>query len=282
MPLSDAIAPMGRFQLDLGVRNPETPFHDHRKFPIVSEAAAPAKATPLFYAAPVVLEAARHSTLGLLPHADFAFTAGANAIPVNMAEFAQAGVWYPIVFTGTDSVSPVAVVGVRKAQNLFVDGAGKWTEGAYVPAYARRHPFILTRPDAAKDQVLLCVDRASNRLVEGAGEAFFEGTEATVTTRNAMDYCLNFQRQAMATEQVTKVLIEHELLVAQTGTLDLPGGEKVRLTDFQIVDEKKLNALSDEAFMDLRRRGALAMAYCQMMSMNNWSRLTNLAAAHGV
>ncbi|MFT7025985.1 MAG: hypothetical protein ACJAVS_000200 [Paracoccaceae bacterium] len=244
--------------------------------------AAAAKQTPLFYATPEVLEAARHATLGLLPHTGFAFAAAANAIPLNMAEFAQAGVWYPIVFTGKETVSPVAVVGVRKSQNLFVDASGAWTPGAYVPAYARRHPFILTRPDAAKDQVLLCVDRSSDRLVDAGGDGFFADGKPTVTTTNAMDFCLNFQRQAMATEQVSAVLAEHDLLSDQTGTLELPGGETVRLTDFKIIDEKKLNALSDEALLDLRRRGALAMAYCQMMSMNNWGRLTTLAAARKV
>lgn len=245
----------------------------------VDAAAAPARPSPLFYATPEVLEASRHGKLGLKAPEDFAFTAKANAIPLNMAEFAQAGVWYPIVFTGKDTISPVAVVGIRKDENLFLNASNKWQPGAYVPAYVRRHPFILTRPDVAKDQVLLCVDRASDRIVEGEGDMFFADDKATETTTNAMEFCLNFQRQAMATEQVTGVLKEHDLLLTQTGTLDLPGGEVVRLTDFMIVDEKKMNALSDEAFLDLRKRGALAMAYCQMMSMNNWGRLTTRAAA---
>jgi hypothetical protein len=245
----------------------------------VDATAAPARPSPLFYATPEVLEASRHGKLGLKGPENFAFTAKANAIPLNMAEFAQAGVWYPIVFSGKDTISPVAVVGIRKDENLFLNASNKWQPGAYVPAYVRRHPFILTRPDVAKDQVLLCIDRASDRIVEGEGDMFFADAKATETTTNAMDFCLNFQRQAMATEQVTGVLREHELLLTQTGTLDLPGGEVVRLTDFMIVDEKKMNALSDEAFLDLRKRGALAMAYCQMMSMNNWGRLTSRAAA---
>lgn len=240
---------------------------------------APARPNPLFYSAPEVLEASRHAGLGLKPHASFAFAAGANVIPLNLAEFAQAGVWYPIVFSGKETVSPVAVVGVRGGQNLFVEADGAWRAPAYVPAYVRRYPFILTRPDMSKDQVLLCIDRGSDRVSEAAEKKFFDGAQPAETTKAALDYCLNFQRQALATEQVTKALVEHDLLVDRQGTLELPGGgETLRLTDFKVVDEARLNGLSDEAMLDLRKRGALAMAYCQMMSMNNWSSLSWLAA----
>ena len=252
--------------------------------PETETGAAPAQGrpAPLFYKTPHVLEATRHANLGLKPHASFAFAAEANAIPMNMAEFAQAGVWYPLVFSGRETLAPVAVVGVRPQQNLFVDADGAWTAPAYVPAYVRRYPFILTRPDVAKDQVLLCVDTGAERVSEEADTKFFAEGKATETTNSALEYCLNFQRQAIATEQVTKVLAEHDLLVERQGTLELPGGtEKLRLTDFKVVDEDRLNALSDAAMAELRKRGALAVAYCQMMSMNNWAKLGHLAAARG-
>lgn len=244
--------------------------------------AAPAPLKPLFYQSPEVLEATRHAGFGLKPHASFGFAGHANAIPLNMAEFAQAGVWYPIVFSGREALAPVAVVGVRGGQNLFVDAGGQWTAPAYVPAYVRRYPFILTRPDMAKDQVLLCVDRASDRVVEGGANLFFTDGKPSETTNSALEYCLNFQRQAMATEQVTALLQEHDLLVERQGTLELPGGqERLRLTDFKVVDEDRLNKLSDAAIMDLRKKGGLAAAYCQMMSMNNWQALAHLAAERG-
>ncbi|MGG7567643.1 SapC family protein [Rhodovulum sp. DZ06] len=243
---------------------------------------APAPLKPLFYQNPEVLEATRHGSLGLKAHTSFGFAAKANAIPLNMAEFAQAGVWYPIVFSGRDSLAPVAVVGVRGGQNLFVEDSGAWTSPAYVPAYVRRYPFILTRPDMAKDQVLLCVDRASDRVAEGEGNMFFEETKPSETTNSALEYCLNFQRQAMATEQLTKLLQEHDLLVERQGTLELPGGtERLRLTDFKVVDEDRLNKLSDAAMLDLRKKGGLAAAYCQMMSMNNWQALAHMAGKRG-
>ena len=244
--------------------------------------AQPSRPNPLFYTNPQVLEATRHANLGLKPHSSFAFAAEANAIPLNMSEFAQAGVWYPIVFTGREQLAPVAVVGLRTGQNLFVEPSGDWRAPAYIPAYARRYPFILTRPDLSKDQVLLCVDGGSDRVSEEGENKFFADGKASETTSSAMEYCLNFQRQALATEAVTKLLAEHDLLVDRQGTLELPGGtEKLRLTDFKVVDEEKLNKLSDAAVLELRKRGALAVAYCQMMSMNNWQALGHLAAQRG-
>ena len=48
---------------------------------------------------------------------------------------------------------------------------------------------------------------------------------------------------------------------------------------FQI-DEAALNALPDEAFLELRRAGALLIAYGQLLSMQHLPLLGQLADAH--
>jgi hypothetical protein len=243
---------------------------------------APPRTLPLFYARPEVIEAGRHKAVRLAPHDGYGFAAGATAIPVNVAEFAKAAVTYPVVFAGRETLSPVVVTGLRRGQNLFVGEDGAWEAQAYVPAYARRYPFILTRPDPKREQVMLCLDMASPRVTEDeAARPLFEGDEPSELARNALDFCLTFQRQAMATEAVTAALREAGVLQAQRGEVSLPGGESLRLTDFHVVDEAALNALSDEAWLELRRTGAVAAAYCQLVSMNNWQALSRRAEARG-
>lgn len=241
----------------------------------------PAARLPLFYARPEVLEARRHAGLRLKPHPGFGFAAKANAIPLNVAEFAKAAVDYPIVFAGTTTLAPLAVTGLRAGENLFVDAAGSWAPGVYVPAYARRYPFILTRPKPEVDQVMLCMDMESARVGgEGdEGAALFEDGGPSEHAKNAMNFCLEFQRHATATEEIAGILGAEGLLAAQSGKVELSDGEQLRLTDFQIVDEKKLNDVPAERLGELRRKGVLGAAYCQLVSMNNWPKLSRLAEA---
>ncbi|MEM6743194.1 MAG: SapC family protein [Pseudomonadota bacterium] len=251
---------------------------------IDADAAAetPAARMPLFYARPEVLEAKRHGALRLKPHPGFGFAAEANAIPLNVAEFAKAAVDYPIVFAGTTTLAPLAVTGLRARENLFVDAQGDWAPGAYVPAYARRYPFILTRPRPDADQVMLCMDMESARVGGEADEdaaTLFEEGGPSEHAKNAMNFCLEFQRHAAATEEIAEIMRQEGLLAEQSGKVELSDGEQLRLTDFQIVDEKKLNALPGERLDDLRRKGVLGAAYCQLVSMNNWPKLSRLAEA---
>ncbi|MDZ7759565.1 MAG: SapC family protein [Desulfovermiculus sp.] len=47
-----------------------------------------------------------------------------------------------------------------------------------------------------------------------------------------------------------------------------------------MISEKALNELDKETFADLRNNGALAFAYAQLFSMNQISRLSELAKYH--
>jgi hypothetical protein len=79
----------------------------------------------------------------------------------------------------------VAPVGLER-NNLFVEGR-RWTEGAYVPAYVRRHPFIMVEAPGGASAAL-AVDAASELISKdqgGGGEPLFEGTQPSAVTLRA-------------------------------------------------------------------------------------------------
>ena len=98
-------------------------------------------ATLLFYQKPVQLNSDVHlnTRLGSLA-GDFSFSRETNSIPLAAVEFFDTAREYPIAFTGKEggAMFPIALLGVRQDENLFVSAEGKW-EGRYIPAFVRRH-----------------------------------------------------------------------------------------------------------------------------------------------
>src|SRR5665213_2083647 len=220
-----------------------------------AEGAAP---LPLFYRRPAPLSALRHFGLSLSATDSFAFARDANAIPLNVSEFSLAARHYPIVFTPTDPVTPVAVVGIAKSRNLFVDAAGKWLAGAYIPAYVRRYPFLFIE-DKEKDEFILGIDDAAKALREEAGEKdrlFWEGKPTSLIER-AMAFCKEYQSDLNFTRKFCAALEEDRLLADKEAGVALKDGKKFRLTGFRIVDEAKFDKLPAKPLLQLRLRRKL-------------------------
>ena len=230
--------------------------------------------TPIFYRKPEPLDASRHGSLGLNDSNEYRFAAGANAIPVHVGEFALVARDYPIVFVGADKPMPVAIVGIRQNENLFIEDNGAWTFGRYIPAYVRRYPFLFLRNDP-QNQLILCIDRESDRVAENAQNPFFDGDKPSEFTDKALEFASSIQQQFVATERLMELLAEHDLLMSQQRTFKLYTGEQRALTDFRVVDEKKFNELDDEAFKALRKTGALGAIYCHLVSLNSWVSLVH-------
>lgn len=238
-----------------------------------------ASSMPLFYKRPEALRADRHGALGVTLSPDYRFASRTHAVPLNAIEFGIAARHYPIVFAaGTTPPAAVAVLGLRRDRNLFVDGAGKWAEDVYIPSYVRRYPFVLARNDDASE-FALCIDMECDKIGPDGEMPLFEGNEPAEAVRKALDFCAAFQREARESEAVLAKLAEHDLLAPNEGRFTLPGGEVLTVNDFSIVDEKRFSALSDEAFLDLRRVGALPVIYAHLWSMRNWADLTRRTAA---
>src|SRR5215469_5033029 len=141
--------------------------------PTQSQHQAGQEAMPMFYASPRPLDRAQDTNLRVSRPTHFRFAANTNAIPLLIDEFPMAASYYPIVFAAGGAPVPAAVVGLKNDSNLYLDKEGRWQNGAYLPAYVRRYPFILM-DDPEQKQFVLCIDEASDMLSETGEYALFE------------------------------------------------------------------------------------------------------------
>ncbi len=232
---------------------------------------------PLFYKEPRALSAERHGGKSLKPRRDYAFARDTNSVPLNAEEFKVAARFYPIVFTTTEPAVPVAVLGVKEAQNLFVDEAGAWTKATYIPAYVYRHPFIFSAGRNER-QYVLCIDESSDLLTEGEGQPLFVDGEPSELVRKALDYCSAFQRQNELTRAFAAEIEKQGLLSEKEVNYTAAGGRRFNLRGLRVVDERKFNELPDDVFLEWRRRGWLHLVYCHLISIGNLTTLAELAS----
>jgi hypothetical protein len=235
-------------------------------------------AWPLFYARPRVLQPALHGSKSLAAATDLRFAAATNAVPLVAGEFAAAGRHYPIVFTAQAPAHPVAIVGLRPQQNLFVDGAGQWHAGCYVPAYVRRYPFVFLAHDGGAT-LTLCIDEAAPHLVEGTERPLFDAQgQATALTHDALVFCRDYEREHQDTTAFAQAVRSAELLVEHRAGVTLHDGRTLSLSGFQVIDEARFQALPDAEFLRWRRKGWLGLVYAHLASVGNWSALVDRCA----
>jgi SapC len=227
---------------------------------------------------PVALDSVPHRELKLaLPVTDWSVGKKLNALFVAAAEFGDVCREYPIVFVkagkepdGTDSIAPIAVMGLTQDQNLFLhDGAWR---AQYIPAVLRLYPFCIGRIDA--ERFAICVDMAWSGVGQPEGARLFDAdgkqTELLSSVQKQME---TLEGEIQRTRLVCKRLQELNLLRDMRFDATLPDGRQHSVDGFMTVDETKMQALSDEVIGDLHRTGVLGLIHLHWVSMGNMRRL---------
>lgn len=223
--------------------------------------------TAFFYKKPVVLDREQHKGLRLKA-ADARFASKNQAVPLLTAEFPEACLEYPIVFTqGQDGQwLALAITGLQANANAFVDAKGLWN-ARYVPASVRRYPFILA--EGANDQLSLAADLAAPQLGT-EGEALFDDKgEPTGLAKNVLQMLADFQNQAKATSALAKQLSDAGLLTLQNLQVRMGEERNAVVEGVWIIDEAKLRQLPDDKVLAWFRGGELATIHAQMLSLRN-------------
>ncbi len=235
-------------------------------------------ALPLFYQRPRPLRADSDKALSLSAVPNFDFAANANVVPMIAAEMAVACRFFPILFTSTDIPQPVALLGLRTGENLFVGADGIWANGFYIPAYVRRYPFIFMESED-KSEYTLCIDEAASIIAKGRKNPVFDKDGApTEVTKTALAFCRDYQAHHGFTAQFIDALVKADLLVDHRADVTLASGEKIGLTGFKIIDETKFNALPDAEFLNWRKQGWITPVICHFISTGNWQTLVERTA----
>jgi hypothetical protein len=224
---------------------------------------------PLFYSSLVPLSSQAHATFGLKNREDLAFTKGTHAIPVTVDEFPVVQRNYPIVFGLGDNPAPLALVGLQEGNNLYVGEDNMWEKGQYIPAFVRRHPFMLARLQPNSEELSLCFDEGSGLVTADAEQKLFNGTETTELTKNILGFCEQFEQAVMRTRAFMDELTKLDLLMDGEVTINREGlTQPAVYRGFRMVSEEKLQALRGDQARKLVQSGLLGLIYAHLFSLS--------------
>ena len=235
----------------------------------------------VYYEKPVALDRDKHRRLKVRATESFGFAGKANSLYLAGVEFNEACKEFAIVFTrvGARTV-PVAMLGLRSHENLFVDADGKW-DATYVPAFVRRYPFVLAELPG-RQEMAVCVDEAFDGLNATEGEALFDAQGMdTPFMHNALDFLRRYQAEYLRTEAFCQRLEQAGLLMEMNAKADLVDGRSFTINGLLIVDEKKLLALPDATVLTLFRSGEMHLIAMHLVSLSNMQKLVDRMAARG-
>ena len=226
----------------------------------------------LIYETAVPITAARHGKHSVEVGANYAFSAGVNAVPLMAVEILRAATEYAVVFTAVgDDVLPAVVLGVKGDQNLYLGPDGHWN-AKYVPAFLRRYPFVFAA-SADNKTLTLCVDEAYPGLnTAGRGERLFgDDGRPTPYVDQVLKFLKEYQAHFVRTQVFGRRLKEYGLLEPMTARVTTPGGANLSLTGFMAVSRAKLRALDSEKQAALAKTDALELLYLHLYSMRNFN-----------
>lgn len=235
-------------------------------------ASAPQPTLPLFYNDLMPLNSRDHANFRLNAPDGITWLINQHAVPLTADEFIQAQRNYPIVFSSGEGAVPLALMGLNEGVNTFVDDKGKMTDDVYIPAYARRYPYLLARLTPDAQDLSLCFDPTSGVLGESKdGEPLFdsEGKPAG-PIESALDFCQKFEEAGAKTqafiEELTRkeMLMDGEIAITRNDDPDKP----YIYRGFKMVDEAKLRDLDEETAKAWTANGMMALIFAHLFSLD--------------
>ncbi|AQT59668.1 SapC family protein [Cellvibrio sp. PSBB023] len=187
---------------------------------------------------------------------------------------------YPIFLkknAETGKFIPVALMGLRQNENVFLSEAG-W-DAQYIPASVKRRPFLIgvqpPKPgEGEQPSRLVYVDMDSPRLSEVAGDPVFLPHGGYSPYLETMVELLEYiQYGTELNEQFVDMLLASELLEVVALEITLKSGEQNNLAGLYTINEDKLNGLGGSAVAELHAKGFLECIYMILASHANVLKL---------
>ncbi|MEN9775366.1 MAG: hypothetical protein RL322_2436 [Pseudomonadota bacterium] len=221
----------------------------------------------------------RHATQRIRPVERFEFARQFHVASLMMHEFVRATAFYPIVFIeegDRSAFKPVALLGLEASENLCVDAeSAAWLPGAYIPGIIRRYPFALAST-AVQGEFAICVDEGANLLSDAEGMPLFNGEgAATETLEHVKRFLGELQQMDTITQAFCDWVVRHDLLKPLNLRVRV-GSDTRDIAGSHVINEERLDALSDQTFLEMRRLRYLGPIHAHLTSLAQIDRLVRL------
>lgn len=219
-----------------------------------------------------------HHDLRVITRHGAEFGEAVNQVLVFPTEFEAAQHEYPIVFRrdAEEALRPVALLGLSRGENLFLDGQGEW-QARYVPALFQRGPFSIAAPENPEGEPMIRIDLDHPRVSRS------EGTPVFLPQGGNSPYL------AQITGVLQAIYLGHHLLEPMVAAFAAAGllvevNLEVRVGETAVhaiagvftIDRDRLAALSASELAELHKGGFLQAAFFAAASLGNVQRLADL------
>jgi hypothetical protein len=219
-----------------------------------------------------------HQNIKIADKRDLSHMAKQHIAPVSAREYSQAATCYPIVFikdAGTERFRSVIMLGLEAGENLYYK-EDAWN-AIYVPQSISMAPFSLGLDPEKEKTLTACVDLDSAFVGEDKEHALFdaEGND-TDFFKGVQESLGNVYESELMNERFILELVNNDLMMELELNINLHSGEKKRLVGLYGLDEKKVQALSDEQVLDFHKRGLFIPIHAALGSVGQINRLAQL------
>ena len=219
-------------------------------------------------------QADRDATIAVAPN--FLHFATVTAVPIGFAEAEALANEYPILFTPSGRITPIALLGLHGV-NAYLDSASSWA-AAVMPGWLRLYPFIFieTHLEADKDKEpvwRLARDTQAPHFALPGGEPLFtpDGQPGPML-RQIIDQANRQHHDCLKVHALTKELVEAGLIADKEISLGT-GDALQQYNGFKALDDERLVSLDSETRKRLEDSGALRLLDLHKQSLKNLLKL---------
>jgi len=230
-------------------------------------------------ALPVPLQNDKHAKLKITESSDYTRYKDLHLIPILAQDFFTLCAEFSLVFVKDsrgEQFVPVAIMGLREGHNLFCQ-TQEW-KSRVIPIRFNNAPFSMVRVDSTGDQLAVLIDEESSMLSETEGESLFkEDGEKTAYLEQRIEDVMTTAEQTVQTEAICKLFKEKDLLATKQLQLQhRQDSPRYNIDGIYTIDEKRLNALSEDDFLDLRKQGMIPLIYAHLSSLQQLRRVSEM------
>ena len=226
----------------------------------------------------VLLNNVDHNDLHVITRHGPEFGDAVSQVLVFPTEFESVQREYPIVFRrdAEGALRPVALLGLTRDENLFLDGAGGW-RSSYIPALLQRGPFSIGAPDTAEGEPMIRIDLEHPRVSRSEGTPIF-------LPQGGNSAYLEHIAGVLRTIYVGHHLLDPMIAAFEGAGLLQPDNLEARVSETEVyavsevltINQGRLAALGGDELFALHQRGFLQSAFLAAASLGNVQRLADL------